>query len=87
MNKIKPNNKTKISHKFLERRKTVSSGIAGGENMKLKVKDTKDAIREISKKQEKALLNIISENMTQNDLKLSRSSEQVASTKQRFSQF
>ena len=55
--------------------------------MKLKVKDTKDAFREISKKQEKALLNIISENMTQNDLKLSRSSEQVASTKQRFSQF
>ena len=55
--------------------------------LKLKVKDTKDAFREISKKQEKVSLNIISENMTQNDLKLSPSSEQVASTKQRFQKF
>ena len=55
--------------------------------MKLKVKDTKDAFREISKKQVKVSLNIISENMTQNNLKLIRSSEQVASTKQRSPQF
>ena len=55
--------------------------------LKLKVKDTKDAFREISKKQEKVSLNIISENMTQNNLKLSPSSEQVASTKQRFQKF
>ena len=55
--------------------------------MKSKVKDTKDVFREISKKQEKVSLNIISENMSQNNLKLSPSSEQVASTKQRFQQF
>ena len=55
--------------------------------MKSKVKDTKDAFREISKKQEKVSLNVISENMTQNNLKLSPLSEQFASTKQRFQQF